>query len=128
VDGQLLLAVELGEKEPVRALLLLDTAATRSLLDLSVARQLPAFRSTGNRQVAVYGGAAGLAGSVGAVTLGVGPARVRLTDVPVVDISVRSRLSGIRVAGLLGLDVLGRRPFEIDLSRGVVRLESGGER
>lgn len=123
VDGQLLIPVELGEENnSLRVLMLLDTAATQSVLDLSVARRLPAFRTNGNRRIMLYGGAGMLAGNVGTVSLGAGPVRARLRNVPVVDFADRSRLSGIHFAGLLGLDVLGKQPFEIDLARGTVRL------
>ncbi len=138
IEGQLLVRLRFGAgRERREGLFVLDTGASRTILAAGPAGGLPGMRRGGGTgRIRAYGGETRVEGRVPLLWLGIpGPGRSRapaagreLRDVPVVDPGPRVFLSGTRVAGWLGLDVLARGPFELDLGGGSCRLPAPSAR
>ncbi len=131
VEGQLLVPLRYGVGRDRReGLFVLDTGASRTILAAGAAEGLPGVRpGSGLRRIRAYGGTVAPVGRVPVLWIGApDPGRpralragVELRDLPVIDPGPRAWLSGTRVTGWLGLDVLARGPFELDLARGTFR-------
>ena len=120
VQGQWLLEVAFSSRGPEhRGLFLLDTGASRTMIAADAAEKLMTFRRGSQRRAAAYGGNLAYLGSMPRLRIEAGPLSVTLENVPVIDLAARSRMTGIRVSGYLGLDALARQDFELDLSRGI---------
>lgn len=120
VQGQWLLEVAFSSRGPEhRGLFLLDTGASRTMIAEGAAEKLRAFRRGSQRRAAAYGGKLPYLGSMPRLRVEAGAMNATLKGVPVIDLDARSRMTGIRVSGYLGLDVLARHGFELDLARGV---------
>lgn len=138
VEGQLLVLLRYGAGRDRReGLFVLDTGASRTILAEGAAAGLPGLRrGGGGSRIRAYGGETVPAGRVPVLWIGApDPSRPRaflagaeLRDVPVVDPGPRAWLSGTRIAGWLGLDVLARAPFELDLARGTFRFPEAARR
>ncbi|MDQ7088093.1 MAG: hypothetical protein Q9Q13_09665 [Acidobacteriota bacterium] len=63
-----------------------------------------------------------------ALGLAVGDNRRRLKNVGVIDLAARSRITGVRVCGFVGLDLLARHVMEVDLRRGRLVLRAKAQR
>ena len=129
VAGQLLVEAEVEtQAERRRALLLFDTGASRSLIDGGLLDEMGQRFRRGSRRASAYGGQLELLGEVPRLQLAVGGSRRHLKGVGVIDLASRSRITGVRVCGFIGLDLLARHVMEIDLGRGRVVLRPRGGR
>ncbi len=123
IAGQMLVAA--GAVRGPDGLFLLDTGASLSILDLDYAGTVPGVELREGAAVHGYGGlVAGAAVARGA----------RLTfqgfdtgggDLRAVDLSLRSRLGGVQLAGYLGLDLLGGKRLVVDTTRRRVKVVDG---
>lgn len=121
VQGQWLLEATISSSgRERRGLFLLDTGASRTMIAAEAAETLTAFRRGSGRRAAAYGGALAYRGSLPRLRIEAGTLGATLKSVPVIDLSARSRMTGIRVSGYLGLDLLARQSFDLDLARGVL--------
>lgn len=121
VEGQML--VQADWVAGGRGLFLLDTGASRSHVASWVAERTAGVQVGGSASVRGYGGAvegARIATGVGLRYQGL-PALA--TPVTVSDLSLRSRLGGVEVAGYLGLDLLDGTRIRIDTRSRVLRVE-----
>lgn len=112
VSGQLLVGVE-AVGGPT-GLFLLDTGATRTMVDVAFARAVPGVVEGGATRVRGYGGIR--KGVIRAEGLdlrfqGVGNAG---RSVNLADMTYRSRLCGVQISGFLGLDVLDGARITVD--------------
>ncbi len=122
VAGQMLIPVSFrGEDAHVEGLALLDTGATSTLLDESAAERLGRFVRGGLGPGSAFGGALPMVGTVRSTHLAAGPIESALRDVPVIDLSLRTRLAGVALAGFVGADVWSKNAIELDLAAGTVR-------
>ena len=112
VSGQLL--VEARTSPESTGLFLLDTGATRSLVSLSQAQATPGTRLGERAAVRGYGGAIGDARVLRGIELQC--QGLRMADAPVntADLTLRSRLGGVEIAGFLGLDFLEGKRVIVD--------------
>ena len=112
VSGQMLVEVETSTGH--RGLFLFDTGATRSTLSLDFAERIPEARIGDRVTVWGYGGqfreTRAITG-VGLIFEGRESSSERLNGV---DLSLQSRVSGVEISGLLGLDMLADRTIELD--------------
>ena len=121
VSGQMLVRAAAPEGEP--ALFLFDTGATSSVLDLDYAERVPGAEVVEGGSLRGYGGAIRQAYLVreARVTFqefDTGAGALRATD-----LSLRSHLGGVQLAGFLGLDLLGGRRLVVDTVGRRVRVE-----
>jgi hypothetical protein len=124
VEGQLLVPVTLqGSRGEVASWMVFDTGASTTILDSSIAEWIgePRYGSAG--QANAFGGTLDFSGRLRGVQLRIGAWSQTLPDQATVDLSARARISGITVAGFLGLDVISSASFELDLARGTLRVE-----
>ena len=117
------LIVAQGSVGPLRGLtFLVDTGATPTVLDTRVARKLglalePVTTTVVNGKVD--------AGMGWAPSVELGPVRREGVRVVVRDLSFLGEALPLRIDAMVGLDVLGREPFEIDYR--LQRIRFGGE-
>ena len=121
VAGQML--VRTASRDAQSALFLFDTGATTSVLELDYAERAPGAELHEGASLQGYGGAIGRAFVVRGTRLtfqgfDTGEASLRATD-----LSLRSRLGGVQLAGFLGLDLLGGRRLIVDTVARRVRVE-----
>lgn len=109
--GQIVVRVTAGSD--AAGLFLLDTGATRSLVDLVFAEQARA-RVAGRSRVVGFGGARSEARVVDRLILRFAGAATDGRPLNGVDLSMRSRLTGVEVSGFLGLDALDGRRIVFD--------------
>jgi len=112
VAGQML--VRAGSRDGQTSLFLFDTGATASVLDLDYAERAPGAKLHEGASLRGYGGAIGHALVVSGTRLtfqgfDTGDGSLRATD-----LSLRSHLGGVQLAGFLGLDLLGGRRIVVD--------------
>jgi len=119
VSGQMLVEARAQDGQP--GLFLFDTGASVSVLDLGYAKGIPGLDLRQPASLWSYGG------PLAEARLAVG-ARVVLAGLDsgagalrAVDLSVRSRVSGVQLDGFVGLDVLGGRRWYVDWPRRTVR-------
>ncbi len=123
VEGQLLVPLRLShEGWEMETLALFDTGASKSLVDLSLVSSARGFRRSGRKRARGYGGTMALEGEIHSLELSLGEHHSTLRRVPVIDLSKRAALAGIRVGAQLGLDVLSHEVCEIDLRYGMLRI------
>jgi len=121
VAGQML--VRAASTEGQLALFLFDTGAATSVLELDYAERAPGAELHEGARLRGYGGAIGRAFVVRGTRLTFqgfdsGDASLRATD-----LSLRSHLGGVQLAGFLGLDLLGGRRLVVDTVARRVRVE-----
>jgi hypothetical protein len=114
VMGQMLVQGEIGSAGP--GLFLLDSGATRTLVAADWAERLPEAKLGAPVSIQGFGGGMRGARSLSGVDIvfqgtgtGTGAAALRA-----VDLSMRSRLAGVEIAGFLGLDFIGADRLIID--------------
>ncbi len=112
VAGQMLVQVETSTGH--RGLFLFDTGATRSTLSLGFAERIPTARVGEKVTVWGYGGRfpeTRVITGVGLIFQNRASESDRLNGV---DLSLQSRISGVEISGLLGLDMLADRTIVVD--------------
>ena len=120
VAGQML--VEATARGGETGLFLFDTGATTSVLDLSYAQGIAGVELLGRARIRGYGGpleGARVAAGARVRYLGRDTAEGPLRAV---DLSIRSRLGGVQLAGYVGLDLLGGERWIIDPVARTVRV------
>ena len=126
VEGQLLVPARLsGPAGSVDGLALLDTGASRTLVELSAAEEIATLTQRGQRSASAYGGQVAFAGQVAVVRVVVAGADEQLRDVGVIDLADRARHAGVGLVAFIGLDVLARGTLDVDLASGTARIEIG---
>jgi predicted aspartyl protease len=106
------LIVAPGTAGPLKGLnFLLDTGASRTVLDPRVARKLHLEEQPAS--IVVAGGSVQAAWAT-LPSLSFGPLQGKNLSVQIVDLAFLQKSLPIRVDGIIGLDVLGRSPFVID--------------
>ena len=106
------LIVAQGSAGPLKGLnFLLDTGASRTVLDPRVARKLHLEEQPAS--IVVAGGSVQAAWAT-LPSLSFGPLQKENVSVQIVDLSFIQKSLPVRVDGILGLDVLGQSPFVID--------------
>jgi predicted aspartyl protease len=124
VEGQLLVPARLETpRGAVDGLALLDTGASRTLIELTAAEELGPLTQRGQRAASAYGGQVAFAGQVPAVRVRAAGADEQLREVGVVDLSERARQAGVGLVAFIGLDVLTRGTLDVDLAAGTARIE-----
>ena len=120
VLGQFVVQAELDGELP--GMFLLDSGATRTMLAGEWAERLPTARL--GRSVKVHGFGGGMQGarSLDGVAILFQGQSTPSRGLRTVDLSMRSRLAGVEIAGFLGLDFLGQHRIVIDTMRRTVRL------
>ena len=112
VEGQML--VEAGTGGGARGLFLLDTGATSSVLSESFALLDPAARLGDPASVRAFGGPLRGSRSLRGVTLRFQGLETQAgSALRATDLTQRSRLGGVEVAGFLGLDLLERATITV---------------
>jgi hypothetical protein len=112
VAGQMLVRAEAaGGRE---GLFLFDTGASSTVLSLSLAARIEGARHEGAAELQGFGGAIEGARWVDGVEIGFEGLKSGSGAVAAVDLSLRSRLSGVEISGYLGMDLLGRSTIVID--------------
>jgi hypothetical protein len=104
------------------ALFLLDTGATSTVLAHSLAARIEGAELQGEAAVAGFGGAIEGAGWVTGIEIGFQGLGSGAAALPAVDLSLRSRLSGVEISGYLGMDMLARSTIVIDTRSRRVRV------
>jgi tetratricopeptide (TPR) repeat protein len=122
ISGQML--VEAQTAGQPRGLFLFDTGATASVLALEYVRRIDETRLQESTAVRGFGGLVEGARLVRGLELQF--QRQSTGDRPLVayDLSLVSRLGGVEVSGLMGLDLVGRGRIIIDSASQQVRIES----
>ncbi len=129
VEGQLLVPVLLsGPAGGLEGFMVFDTGASSTVIDYATAEQVGSVRVGGNSTARAYGGAVELSGRIPALRVSLGGWSHALPDQPVIDLSERTRVGGIAVAGFLGLDAIGDESFTLDLGQGTLSIGAGNER
>jgi len=121
VSGQML--VRAAARDGEQGLFLFDTGATNSVLDLEYAERVPGAEVVEGGSLHGYGGAIRQSYLVHETRLtfqglDTGEGALRATD-----LSLRSHLGGVQLAGFLGLDVFGGRRLVVDTVGRRVRVE-----
>jgi hypothetical protein len=121
VSGQML--VRAATRDGQQALFMFDTGATSSVLDLAYAERAPGAELAEGARLRGYGGSIRQAYLVQGTRLtfqdlDTGDGALRATD-----LSLRSHLGGVQLAGFLGLDLLGGRRFVVDTVGRRVKVE-----
>ncbi len=112
VEGQMLVRASVAPGRD--GLFLFDTGAVRSMLSRSIVATLPGAKTDRPASVRTYGGNVADASSVRGVKLRYQQAESGGDPVHASDLTQRSRLSGVEVAGFLGMDVLDRTTIVVD--------------
>ncbi len=112
VSGQMLVRAATTAEDG--ALFLFDTGATSTVLARSLAERIAGVELVGAAELDGYGGAIEGARWVADVEIGFQDLRSGTVTLPAVDLSMRSRLSGVEISGYLGMDLLGRSTIVID--------------
>lgn len=112
VGGQLL--VRARAQDGPEGLFLLDTGATRTLLDLDFAARIERADVGGRARVRSYGGLRDDARTVEGVVLEFQGFATDGGRVNAVDLTRRSRLGGVQISGFLGLDLLDGKELVLD--------------
>jgi tetratricopeptide (TPR) repeat protein len=112
VSGQMLVEVRTGSGET--ALMVLDTGASRSVLSKEFARALPEAKVGGSAVARGYAGPHPDAQTVKGVRLEFLGLEDRGDAKTAVDFAQRSRIGGVELSGLLGMDVLDGNVLVID--------------
>jgi len=118
--GQTVVRAQVGADRS--GLFLLDTGATRTVVDLELARQTPGARIGAPITTRGFGGQVASAMEVSelAVAFLGSTAGARLSGV---DLSLRSRLSAVRIDGFLGLDALSESIVALDTVAQTISLQ-----
>ncbi|MCU0222675.1 MAG: aspartyl protease family protein [Acidobacteria bacterium] len=123
VEGQLLVPARLtGPTGAVEGLALLDTGASRTLIDLSAAEEIATLTQRGQRSASAYGGQVAFAGVLPAVRVSAAGADEAVREAGVIDLADRARHAGVGLVAFIGLDLLGRGTLEVDLASGTALL------
>ncbi|MCU0232313.1 MAG: aspartyl protease family protein [Acidobacteria bacterium] len=123
VEGQLLVPARLsGPAGTVEGLALLDTGASRTLVELTAAEEISVLTQRGQRAAAAYGGAVAFAGVLPVVRVAAAGAEEQLKDVAVIDLADRARHAGVGLVAFVGLDFLSAGTLDVDLASGTARL------
>jgi hypothetical protein len=112
ISGQMLVRVRANDEGG--GLFLLDTGATSSLLGAAFAERLPGVRFRKPAYLLGFGGRREGARYVEGVQLAFQELAPRTGLVPAVDLSLRSRMTGVEISGYLGLDLLAGARIVID--------------
>lgn len=112
VSGQMLVRAVANDAH--RGLFLFDTGATTTLLSATFAAGIEGARFHEPAQVVGFGGRREGARYVGGVKVGFEGLVSTATRLPTVDLSLRSRLTGVEISGYLGLDLLDRCCIRVD--------------
>jgi tetratricopeptide (TPR) repeat protein len=115
VDGQLLVRVTLPGAAP--GPFLFDTGATRTLVDTGLARTVAGARFGPAEPLWGFGGRVADARRLDGVALAWGGLASADAGLLAADLSMRSRVGGVEVSGLLGLDLLDGRQLVLDTLR-----------
>ncbi len=120
VEGQLLVPLRIEtERRREEVLALIDTGAYKTLLAESLVRGWAGFRHESGG-IRAYGGRLNRAGTLHRAELQLGQMQAKVNKLPVIDLSRRAALAGIRVAAFLGIDFLQQGCLQIDLKNGSV--------
>lgn len=111
IDGQLLTAAATTRGR--EGLFLVDTGATRSALSETFVRGLPEARRGAPLALSGLGGSLSGVRQLHGVELRF-QERNGVAQLAVMDLSLRSRMSGIEISGLIGLDLLAQGPLVLD--------------
>jgi len=112
VSGQLLVRASANREHP--GLFLLDTGATTTLLSAEFASRIEGARFLEPVRVVGFGGEREGARYVQGVQVGFMGVVGETGPLPTVDLSLRSRLTGVEISGYLGLDLLEGSRLLID--------------
>lgn len=118
VSGQLL--VRASASGAADGLFILDTGAPTSVASLALAGRSSTARLDGEMTVRGYGGTRKGSRRVQGLRLRF-QGRETEVAVPAIDLSLRSRLAGVEISGLLGLDLLEGRSIEFTTTKRRVR-------
>jgi hypothetical protein len=121
VGGQMLVRAA-AERAPDDGLFLFDTGATRSMISTSYAGTIAGTSETSPAAVRTYGGNVPGASAVSNVSLRFAGLPLATETVNRSDLTQRSRLGGVEIAGFLGLDALDGTVITIDTTRQRVRV------
>lgn len=128
IEGQLLVPITVeAAGQTTECLALFDTGAAGSMLDRETAERLAEYLRSGAGSANLYGGSAEFEGRIIKARMRVGSIEESIKVLPVIDLSLRSRLTGIHVGAFLGQDVLARHSFELDMASGVLRMRADRE-
>jgi predicted aspartyl protease len=126
VSGQML--VEARSESGATALMVLDTGATRSVLSKDFARSLPEAKVGGSAVARGYAGPHADAQTIRGVRLRFLEIEDRGDAKTAVDFAQRSRIGGVELSGLLGMDLLDGAVLVIDpFSHRVGAVPPGGK-
>lgn len=118
VAGQMLVEATAGETP---GLFLLDTGAARSVVSAALAETIPGARLGPATPVHTYGGAVSGARLASGIALAFQTLPSHVKPKTASDLTQRSRLGGVEVAGFVGLDVLAGHLIVVDTVRRKVR-------
>jgi hypothetical protein len=121
VGGQLLVRAEVGGSES--GLFLLDTGATRTMVDAGLAARVPGARPGRRVEVRGFGGQIRDVRRLDGVEIRFLGRSSDGAALRVLDLSTRSRLGGVEISGLIGLDLLAGRRVIVDSRLRTVRLD-----
>jgi hypothetical protein len=111
IEGQWLVP---GSVTGQPSLLLLDTGATHSAVDLSTAERIPGARMGPPVTMHGFGGRIEGARRVSGVEIAIQGLESGSGPMNAVDLSTRSRLGGVELSGFVGLDLLDGKRIVID--------------
>jgi len=114
VGGQLLVRADV--EAPDAAPFLLDTGATSTIVDLSLANRIEGAEIGVASRVVGFGGAIQGARVVRGVEVALQGVRSGSAGLAAADFALRSRLGGVEIGGFIGLDVLEGSRIVIDTS------------
>ncbi len=119
-SGQMLVEVRVGEDH---GLFLFDTGASNTLVAQTLVERLEGVTRHGNTTVMGFGGVREGTTTVRGVNIDFQGLGNRGGPLAATDLTVRSRIGGVEVAGFLGLDLLGHRRIVVDTVARRVRVE-----
>jgi len=125
ISGQLLVRVEAGDG--TSGLFVFDTGATQSVVAKSFVERVDEARLLYSAPVRAFGGIVAGAKRVQGIELTFQGHSTGGSNLIAYDFEVQSRLSGVEVSGLLGLDVLDGRQIVIDTVAQRILLQEGRE-
>jgi hypothetical protein len=127
VSGQWLVRVRDGDDRR-DGLFLFDTGATRTLIGTRFVEGLEGVRIGEGSEIHGFGGALEGARAVDGIVLEFERHRVGPHDLRSVDLSLRSKMGGVEISGLLGLDLLDGPRITVDTVHRVIELTPPGDR